>query len=257
MRVTIDSVKTKFGLFRTRCNSCEGLYPDSMDVRFSKSCDNRCLFCIERDGIHSAKFNIDRMIISTLASGKKEILILGGEPFLFVDRLWRYVKGIRPSVDKIYITTALPETLDISNTKVVDIINTVDGINCSVHYHNDVVNNQILNTITSHSRLNILKTLLMHYPEKIRVMGNLCKGGLDNQKSIRDYVVYMTDIGAKEIKLNELQESPNLYVSFEKVMRCKLPSPYAQGCQRYVFIDGYRCLLKRSCFMVEESKKAY
>lgn len=34
------------------CNSCDGAY-DSLDVRFTKACDNDCAFCIERNGINS------------------------------------------------------------------------------------------------------------------------------------------------------------------------------------------------------------
>lgn len=88
-------------------------------------------------------------------------------------------------------------------------------------------------------------------------MGNLCKGGLDNPVAILKYLEHMTSIGAKEIKLNELQSSPDYFVDFEKVLGTQLSSPYAKGCQRYMRLEGFKFLLKRSCFFVEESKKAH
>lgn len=257
MRVTVEDKNPQGSLYKKNCNSCEGLYPNSMDVRFSKACDNKCLFCIERAGIQSAQFDVSKMIASTCASGKREILILGGEPFLFVDHLLEYIRGIRPFVEKIYITTALPVSLTLNNKKVIEIIELVDGINCSVHYFTDAGNNRILNTVTPRSRLDILAGLLTYCPDKIRVMGNLCRGGLDNADAIVDYLKYMTNLGAKEIKLNELQFSPEYFVNFEEVMGDKLPSAYAMGCQRYIRVDGYRCLLKRSCFLVEDSKQPH
>lgn len=244
-------------LFNVSCNSCEGLYPNSMDVRFSKSCDNGCLFCIEREGVQSAKFDIPKMIESTKESGRTDILILGGEPFLFVDYLLEYIEGIRPFVNHIYITTALPITLTLNNPKVVSILELIDGLNCSVHHYTDITNNKILNTKTAHSRIGILSILLTCYPHKVRVMGNLCVGGLDSYTEITRYVDIMHSLGAREIKLNELQNAEQYFVDFEKVMGAKLPSPYAKGCQRYISMDGVKVLLKRSCFFVEQTKKAH
>lgn len=63
------------------CNSCDGAY-DSLDVRFTKACDNDCAFCIERNGINSLGLtNVEKMIDSTIKSGINSVLILGGEPF--------------------------------------------------------------------------------------------------------------------------------------------------------------------------------
>ena len=91
-----------------KLNSCDGLYHDSLDVRFTKACDNRCPFCIERNGIDEKGTNVEKMIESTIKSPKKDILILGGEPLLMLDKVYEYVIGIRSHVRNIYITTSLP-----------------------------------------------------------------------------------------------------------------------------------------------------
>jgi 2-iminoacetate synthase ThiH len=45
-------------------NSCDGYYT-SMDVRFTKACDNSCQFCIEKQGLDNlGKPNVKKMIDS-------------------------------------------------------------------------------------------------------------------------------------------------------------------------------------------------
>ena len=68
----------------------------------------------------------------------------------------------------------------------------------------------------------------------------------------------MEKIGVKHVKINELQNVPELYVSYEDICKEKLPSPYAHGCQTEIKIKGIsmKITLKRSCFMVEKSRKA-
>lgn len=75
----------------TFTNSCDGYYKDSLDVRFTKMCDNNCLFCIEKGGIAGKSTNVPAMIEATKASGKSTVLILGGEPFLLLPELKEYI----------------------------------------------------------------------------------------------------------------------------------------------------------------------
>ena len=52
----------------TFTNSCDGYYKDSLDVRFTKMCDNNCPFCIEKGGITGKSTNVPAMIEATKAS---------------------------------------------------------------------------------------------------------------------------------------------------------------------------------------------
>ena len=98
-------------MYNKNVNSCEGIYNNSLDVRFGKACDNDCSFCIEKSGLDSlGSIKVDKMITSALLSDKEEILILGGEPFLDVTKLYIFIKAIRQQKRKIYITTSLPKT---------------------------------------------------------------------------------------------------------------------------------------------------
>ena len=111
-------------------NSCDGVH-DSLDVRFTKACDNACDFCIEANGVENLQSaSIDKLVSNTISSGINSVLILGGEPFLFPDRLEEYIKKIRPFVKSIYITTSLPKTTISKYT--ISIFTMVDGINISI-----------------------------------------------------------------------------------------------------------------------------
>lgn len=133
-------------MFKKKINSCDGIYNDSLDVRFTKSCDNRCEFCIERHGIDSlGKTDISKLIKKTIISGKKNILILGGEPLLNIEDTLEYVEGIRDYVDHIYLTTSLPESISQNYDCFLQIMKYLDGLNISLQHYNPDINNDILN----------------------------------------------------------------------------------------------------------------
>jgi organic radical activating enzyme len=91
-------------MFDIKKNSCDGKY-SSIDVRFTKKCDNDCSFCIEKGGLDSlGKPNVDELIKSTISSNLKDVLVLGGEPFLYPEELLKYIKGIREHATDIYIS---------------------------------------------------------------------------------------------------------------------------------------------------------
>lgn len=244
------------------CNLCDGI-SDSLDVRFTKACDNCCAFCIEREGMDSlGSTNVDQMIQSTIDSGIRNVLILGGEPFLQPKKLLEYVRGIRSSVDRIYITTSLPSTFLSHRMEVSEILQLIDGLNCSIQSTYWRENNDILHASSKHNRIHILRNLNFTYGDKIRTCLNLVKGGIDERRKLVNALRYLIGAGSKIIKINEMQHQPDLYVSFEEIMEMPLPSPYSYGCQTPVVIQGVnthnnvKILLKRSCFCVEPSRKA-
>jgi len=241
-------------------NSCDGAH-DSLDVRFTKTCDNRCSFCIERKGIDALpESSADDLIAQTIKSDIKNILILGGEPFLYPEKLFKYVAGIRNHVDSIYITTSLPETFIADAALVGKIIDLIDGLNVSIQSIGWAENNAILKATSRHNRLDLLRSLNKKHADKTRVSINLVRHGIDNKEKLTGALSYLESIGTKFIKINEMQGQRDLYVSFEDIMNIRMKSPFAHGCSKIIHIDGYcsnaEILLKRSCFAVESSKTA-
>lgn len=256
-----------------KCNSCDGIY-ESLDIRFTKACDNNCSFCIEKFGIKSlGKTDVAALAKSVFDSDFKNILIVGGEPLLDLQKLYQFVHLVRSytKVKKIYVTTSLPINIDINlDTKnlLIDIIKLIDGLNVSLQHYDSRINNVVLHASSKHDRLETLFMLTHINPEirnKIRVNLNLVQGYIDNKIEVLKAIRLLSNVyHVKTIKLNELQNSDK-YVSFENIfLDCELSSPYAHGCQTDIthyfdslsLMHDIQILLKRSCFLVEPSKTA-
>lgn len=242
-------------------NSCDGFYSDSLDVRFTKACDNKCSFCIERNGFKDQGMNVDEMIKSTVNSKKKNVLILGGEPFLYIHELEKYVDYIQWYKKEIYITTSLPKTI-IENWDVFTrIITRITCLNISLQHYDYEENNKILNATSNHNRIDIIKKMCEdpYMALKCRVSINLVKGAIDNKEDLDKFISKMYNIGVRNIKINELQHCPDKYVSFEDIYGIKMNQPYSHGCQTNIVIPKYKDMkvtVKRSCFIVEKSREA-
>ena len=247
-------------MIKLHSNSCDGCYSDSLDIRFTKSCDNHCPFCIERQGIEGKPINVENMIDSTIKSGKKNILILGGEPLLEMENVFKYILGIRGYVDKIYLTTSLPYTILEKWNVFEKIVLFLDGLNVSLQHYSSNRNNNVLNASSNHDRIALLQKMCENdmIARKTRVSINLVKGYIDSKLEIDRFLSMMELIGVRHVKINELQGSEDLYVSFEKVYGKKLPSPYSHGCQTEVILPHHniKITLKRSCFCVNDELTA-
>lgn len=239
-------------------NSCDGFYKDSLDVRFTKRCDNACPFCIERNGIKGERTDVNRLIMETIKTGKKEILILGGEPLLLPHVLLLYVRGIRSFVDHIYVTTSLPKTVEDNWNTFTKIMGYIDGLNISLQHYDPEKNNNILHASSRHDRITLTKRICNAYADKVRVSINLIKGQIDTKEEIDTFLKKMEECGVQHVKINELQFEKDLYVSFEKAYGVKYKSPFAYGCQTQLQLPGHPLLitLKRSCFLVNPMLRA-
>lgn len=250
-------------MFKKKINSCDGIYNDSLDVRFTKACDNHCAFCIERHGIDSlGKTDVRELIKKTVVSGKKNILILGGEPLLNIKDVLEYVKGIRSYVDNIYLTTSLPRSISQNFDSFLQIMDYIDGLNVSLQHYNSDINNDILNAGNRFNRIELLAKILHEddIANKVRVSINLCKNYIDSREELMTCISMLENMNCKNIKINELQNvSKEIFVSFEEIMGMKMHSPYSYGCQSDVsnlFNTKMKIGVKRSCFLVQDDKNS-
>ena len=185
-----------------KCNSCDGIY-ESLDIRFTKACDNNCSFCIEKFGIKSlGKTDVAALAKSVFDSDFKNILIVGGEPLLDLQKLYQFVHLVRSytKVKKIYVTTSLPISIDINlDTKnlLIDIIKLIDGLNVSLQHYDSRINNVVLHASSKHDRLETLFMLTRINPEirnKIRVNLNLVQGYIDNKIEVLKAIRLLSNV---------------------------------------------------------------
>jgi len=119
---------------------------------------------------------------------------------------------------------------------------------------------KIRNTVSTYDRQLFYASLPQK--NKIRINLNIVKPYLYTKDDISACLRHYDSMGFNSIKLSEIQHGKDVFVSFEKVFGISLNSPYSYGCQTYLNMDkilkGFKTpvLLKRSCFMCEETLKA-
>ena len=136
----------------------------------------------------------------------------------------------------------------------------LDGINLSVQHYKEEIADEIRRTKSQYDRQSFYNSL--PNKEKIRINLNIVKPYLYTKEDLSECLRHYDAMGFNSIKLSEIQHGTDVFVSFEKVFDIKLGSPYACGCQTYLnmeeILEGFKTpvLLKRSCFMCEETLDA-
>lgn len=249
---------------KMHCNSCDGIYR-SFDVHFTSACDNKCAHCIDKqyEGSHICKPDVNAIVETIVKNqeGMEDVLFLGGEPCLYLKELYACVRELKERTNlKLYITTSVPKTCYDNYELFCEIIKKVDGINLSVQHYDETIADFIRGTSSQYDRQRFYAGL--PYKSKIRININLVNPYLSTQEDITQCLKHYDSMGFNTIKLGELQQGYSAYASFEKAFGIKLGSPYANGCQTYLDMKNIipnfktRVLLKRSCFLCEETLKA-
>jgi len=256
-------MKTDFNkLFKKNC--CDGIY-NSLDVHFTSACDNDCAHCIDKkyEGFNIKKPDvkaISKAIIDN-QEGIDDVLFLGGEPCVYLKELVDCVKILRKNTKlKLYVTTSVPAICNTKYDLFCELIDLLDGINLSVQHHKEDVADQIRRVPSKYDRQAFYSNLPNKH--KIRINLNIVKPFLYTKEDITECLKHYDKMGFNEIKLSEIQHGAEYFVSFEKTFGIDLGSPFYSGCQKKIdmskIIPNFTTplLLKRSCFVCEETLKA-
>lgn len=249
---------------KLKCNCCDGIY-NSFDVHFTSACDNKCAHCIDNkyDGFKICKPDVNAIVKTIVDNqdGLDDVLFLGGEPCLYLDELIDCVTQLREKTSlKLYVTTSVPKICYDKRDKFEQLIEMLDGINLSVQHYKEEVADEIRRTKSQYDRQSFYNSL--PHKEKIRINLNIVKPYLYTKEYLSECLRHYDAMGFNSIKLSEIQHGTDVFVSFEKVFNIKLGSPYSCGCQTYLnmeeILEGFKTpvLLKRSCFMCEETLNA-
>lgn len=249
-------------IFKKNC--CDGIY-NSIDVHFTSACDNKCAHCIDMkyEGLGIKKPDIIAISKKIVVNKDRfdDVLFLGGEPCLYLEELIDCIKIIKGRSDlKVFVTTSVPKICYDKYELFCELLERVDGINLSVQHHKEKVADEIRKTKSQYNRQEFYNSLPCK--EKIRINLNIVKPYLYTKEDITDCLNHYDRMGFNSIKISEIQHGKDYFVSFEDTFNIKLGSPFYSGCQTYLdmskIIPDFKTpvLLKRSCFMCEETLKA-
>lgn len=249
-------------IFKRNC--CDGIY-NSIDVHFTSACDNKCAHCIDTrySGVGAKDPNIEAICQTIIENcdGVDDVLFLGGEPCLYLYELVETIKILKQETNlKLFVTTAVPKICHDKRELFEEMISLIDGLNLSVQHYDEAICDTIRRTESKYDRQKFYDSL--PNKEKIRINLNIVKPFLYTKEDITKCLKHYDAMGFNSIKLSEIQHGKEYFVSFEETFGLSLGSPYFSGCQTYLdmeeLIDGFKTpvLLKRSCFICEETLKA-
>lgn len=251
---------------KLKCNCCDGVY-NSFDVHFTSACPFDCAHCIDKkyNGTGIVRPDVQSIVKTAVENqnGVDDILFLGGEPCVFLDELIGCIEQLKEKTHlKIYVTTAVPNSCIKNRGEFYTLLELVDGLNISAQHWDENVADQIRRTDAGKEIDRQAFYMSLPNKEKIRINLNIVKPYLYTKVDITACLRHYDAMGFNSIKLSEIQHGKDYFVSFEKVFDIELGSPYSHGCQTYIntekILPGFRTplLLKRSCFMCEETLKA-
>lgn len=253
-----------FKHMKLSCNCCDGIY-NSFDVHFTSACDNKCSHCIDMrfSGTGITKPDVGAIVntIVNNSAGVDDVLFLGGEPCLYLEELLECVVALRSKTKlKIFVTTSVPKVCYDKQDLFFELIERLDGINLSVQHYNEDIADKIRNTVSKYDRQAFY--LSLPHKDKIRINLNIVKPYLYTKEDLTACLTHYDKMRFSSIKLSEIQHGKDVFVSFADVFNLKMKSAYSNGCQTFLnmknIIPGFSTpvLLKRSCFLCEESLRA-
>lgn len=226
-------------------NFCGGAYQDWLEVKLTNKCNGRCPWCIEKNGFkprHEAAWH--EMFSAILKTGKRNVLLLGGEPTLH-QHLEKLLRHLHEEGVKTHITTngsRLTQEFVISNFK------TLTGINISIH-HYDLSKNE---AITGIRLLNLYRSVraLHHLGIQVRLNCNLIEGKIDSKKKIENYLEFAKGLGIFDVRFAELKGPDGGFVDLNKILEGKHglnDDPFTKGCVKTAVIEGIMVNFRQMC----------
>jgi len=244
-------------------NFCGGAFQDWLEVNLIKECNARCSWCIEKLGYHPFHMATwEQMAEAAIATGRKNIILLGGEPTLYSD--------IKPLIEKlvaanlkVWITT---NGCRINRSYCERNFTGIAGVNISIHHFDMRLNHEITHLYLNEQVLiDGIKTI-HELGGSIRLNCNTIKGYIDSEETIHQYIGWAKKIGADTIRFAELKVDENNFVDLTKVLGGKYglnDDPFINGCHKEAVIDGMpinfrqMCGLQTTCRPVPINPKQY
>lgn len=228
-------------------NFCGGNFQDWLEVNLIETCNAKCSWCIERDGYHPAYHApIDILISQILASGKTNIVLLGGEPLLYKG-MSLLVNLLVKNKRKVWITT---NGFLLTTKYIFHNLYGITGVNISIHHYDMEKNKEITHIrIKEDQLISAIRTL--HYiGAHVRMNCNSIAGYIDTPEEIINYVHWAKNIGADKVRFAELKQDDDGFVDLARVLNYKYglnDNPFTHGCNSDCVIEGIPVNFRQMC----------
>lgn len=226
-------------------NFCGGNFQDWLEVNLIEKCNGRCSWCIERKGYHPKHHthwqDIAKQII---ASGKTNIILLGGEPTLS-SHLQDIIDAISLVGCKVWITT---NGSRLSPEFIFSNLRGIAGINISIHSYDLYQNKKIVGVDIECLSESIVA--LHEIDASVRFNCNCISGHIDSAERIEQYIWWAKAKGVDKIRFAELKQDNGSFVNLAKILNYGWglnDDPFLNGCNREAVIHGIPVNFRQMC----------
>ena len=202
-------------------------------IHLTKECPNNCAFCIDKRNHYkwnkTPDFDNIKNTFLTIKDEVQGVTITGGEPLLYLKQVVDLVDFIRTNSSvTITIDTSIPVSCFRHQDKFFELIDKVDYILLSGHHYDSEIADKIRGSKSLFDREAFYRTL--PNKDKFILSLNVHKPYLCTRAEILDSIMYFNKLGFKNIKLAELFNAEDMFVSIDELLGIKLQNPFAQGC---------------------------
>lgn len=228
-------------------NFCGCGFTDWLEVNLTPECNGKCTWCVERRGWHPKRFAPWREIAdAAIASGRKNIILLGGEPTLHphLGNIIRYLRayGLNP-----WLTT---NGSLLTEQWVKDNLEGVEGVNISIHHYAFFMNKEITGVTLDRGILFGAIGQLHNMGASVRFNCNCIRGYIDSEEEMHYYAEWAKEMGSDKVRFAELKYDTENFVDLANTLSYAHglnDNPYICGCSKGAVWDGMQVDFRQMC----------
>ena len=237
-------------------NLCGGNFQDWLEVNLIDKCNGKCSWCIEGIGWHPKEHaNWIDIVNAALDTGKKNIILLGGEPTLH-PHLQEIITALRLNKRKVWLTT---NGSKLRKRWILDHLSGLTGINVSIHHYDFLKNREI----TGIHLVEILLDEAIHTMHdmgiKVRFNCNLIEPYINTKGEIYEYIAFAHRMNVDSVRFAELKLDTKSFINLVDIFGYKYGlnnSPFNCGCHKETTIKGMPVSFRQMCGLQTPMREA-
>jgi molybdenum cofactor biosynthesis enzyme MoaA len=201
-----------------------------MEVMLLPECNGSCAWCVEKGGFrpnHRATWC--KMVEAMKLSGKRNIMLLGGEPTLHPN-LWEIIDGAARSGLRVHMTT---NGSRLNRKFVQRNLVSLTGLNVSIMSDDLEKSRRETGISLCEGDLREAVGALTERGVRVRFNCNLLKGCIDSKAGVHRYVKWARAMGASEVRLAEMKGYEDRFVDLFDLFGNRWGlnrDPFTEGC---------------------------
>ena len=227
-------------------NVCGGNYSDWLEVNLTNKCNGKCSWCIEKKGWHpKTHVGWKELVNVILSTGKKNIILLGGEPTLHPN-LNEIIVALHQNGKKVWITTNGSNLRKLMNIHYY----LLTGMNISIHHYNLKKNFEITGISITEEDIKFIVGLAKLANIRLRLNCNAIKGYIDSKTAMKKYMTFAKKLGIKYVRFAELKGDDNNFVNIAKLWDYGFgmtENPFEFGCSHDAIINKVHVNFRIMC----------